>query len=55
MFNKKSFLIIDFLIYNYSVLKDFIGLARAAFIAWEPTVNNAMTIAVKTATPNIHQ
>jgi hypothetical protein len=40
---------------NYSVLKLFIGLAIAAFIAWKLTVNNAIKTAIKPARANIHQ
>jgi hypothetical protein len=38
----------------YSVLKLFIGLATAAFIAWTLTVSNAISNAMNAANTNTH-
>ena len=40
---------------DYSVLKLFTGFAIAAFIALKLIVTNAMSVAIKPATKNIHQ
>jgi len=39
----------------YSALKLFTGFASAALTAWKLTVASAITTAIKTTNPNIHQ